>query len=435
MIYALSSPVGKSAVGIIRVSGEGVVGVVSRLLNKPLPEPNKMFLRELVGSAGLVDRLMVVFYRSPNSYTGEDMVELFCHGGLLVIKKISDLLEGAGLRVAEPGEFTHIACLNQKLTLNEAEMVDEIINASNERDLGLGLSAIGGVLSDRVFDLGEKISSARTYYEALIDFSDEDGVEDVGVGSEMLDSVLGCLGEIKNSIKVSSGITKKAPVLIMGPPNSGKSSIFNRLLGYKRALTAASEGTTRDLINSELVVGSVVFDLYDSAGIRKTDDGVEAEGIDFVKKKLPEFSFVLVVVDVNNREGLEDLLGLVGSIPYKVIINKSDLDGGLVPKKDELCVSAKTGFGFDELRGVLFDLLGDDGGGGDELYLVNSRQYDLVCRCEDHIKRALALSADESFDLVAEELKNGRGQLDYFLGRNIPDDLLGDIFRNFCVGK
>jgi len=434
LIYALSSPVGKSAVGIIRVSGEGVVDVVSRLLNKPLPEPNKVFLRELVGSAGLVDRLMVVFYRSPNSYTGEDMVELFCHGGLLVIKKISDLLEGAGLRVAEPGEFTHIACLNQKLTLNEAEMVDEIINASNERDLGLGLSAIGGVLSDRVFDLGEKISSARTYYEALIDFSDEDGVEDVGVGSEMLDSVLGCLGEIKNSIKVSSGITKKAPVLIMGPPNSGKSSIFNRLLGYKRALTAASEGTTRDLINSELVVGSVVFDLYDSAGIRKTDDGVEAEGIDFVKKKLPEFSFVLVVVDVNNREGLEDLLGLVGSIPYKVIINKSDLDGGLVPKKDELCVSAKTGLGFDELRGVLFDLLGDDGG-GDELYLVNSRQYDLVCRCEDHIKRALALSADESFDLVAEELKNGRGQLDYFLGRNIPDDLLGDIFRNFCVGK
>ena len=399
-----------------------------------MPEPNKMFLRELVGSAGLVDRLMVVFYRSPNSYTGEDMVELFCHGGLLVIKKISDLLEGAGLRVAEPGEFTHIACLNQKLTLNEAEMVDEIINASNERDLGLGLSAIGGVLSDRVFDLGEKISSARTYYEALIDFSDEDGVEDVGVGSEMLDSVLGCLGEIKNSIKVSSGITKKAPVLIMGPPNSGKSSIFNRLLGYKRALTAASEGTTRDLINSELVVGSVVFDLYDSAGIRKTDDGVEAEGIDFVKKKLPEFSFVLVVVDVNNRGGLEDLLGLVGSIPYKVIINKSDLDGGLVPKKDELCVSAKTGFGFDELRGVLFDLLDDDGGGG-ELYLVNSRQYDLVCRCEDHIKRALALSADESFDLVAEELKGGRGQLDYFLGRNIPDDLLGDIFRNFCVGK
>ena len=298
MIFALATPVAQSAIGVFRISGAGCCDVFNRALNKPISKYREVFLRDVVWDEELVDRCSVVFYSGPNSYTGEDSVEVFCHGGLAVIKSLTGVFLALGFREAGPGEFSRIAFENGKLSLNEAEAVVDLIN-SEDVDRGLLSSkAVAGKLTSIISVLGSEVDALRVFIEGSIDFSDED-YDFIAEGSveKRLVKIKASLVDLVDSSLISTKKITKNRVLFFGPPNTGKSSLFNRVLGFERALVSNIPGTTRDLIDSEIFYQSVNMELVDSAGIRETDDFVEARGVVLYGDEVKDEALVLVVVD------------------------------------------------------------------------------------------------------------------------------------------
>lgn len=298
MIFALATPIAQSAIAVFRLSGVGCCDVFNGVLKKPISKYREVFLRDVFWGGALIDRCSVVFYSGPHSYTGEDSVEVFCHGGLSVIKSLTGVFLGLGFREAEPGEFSRMAFENGKLSLNEVEAVADLIYSEDvERSL-LSSEAVAGKLSDIISSLGEEVDELRVFVEGSIDFSDEDydfilegGVE------ERLKKIQSSLIDLIDASLVSTKKLSKNRVLFLGPPNTGKSSLFNRLLGFERALVSSMPGTTRDLIDSEMFYNSINMELVDSAGVRDTDDLVEAEGVALSGNEIPESALILIVLD------------------------------------------------------------------------------------------------------------------------------------------
>ena len=277
MIFALATPVAQSALAVFRVSGAGCGDVLNQVLDKPILEHRKVFLREIVQAGRVLDKCSLVYYSAPNSYTGEDSVEVFCHGSLSVIGSLTSLFLSLGFEEAQPGEFSRIAFENGKLSLNEAEAVGDLIHSEDiERSMLLS-EAVAGKLSSIISGLGDRVDKLRVYIEGSIDFSDEDYdfISEGGVEKRLSD-IKSSLTDLIDSSLVSTKKLIKNRVLFFGPPNTGKSSLFNRMLGFERALVSNVPGTTRDLIDSEMFYNSINMELVDSAGIRETDDLVEA---------------------------------------------------------------------------------------------------------------------------------------------------------------
>ena len=279
MIFALATPVAQSAIAVFRISGNGCCERFNQLLKTPVVEYRKVFLRDVYAGSELVDRCSVVFYSGPSSYTGEDSVEIFCHGGLSVIKSLSSLFFDLGMREADPGEFSRLAFENGKLTLNEAEAVADLIHSEDVERGVLSSEAVAGKLSGLIRGLGDEVDDLRVFVEGSIDFSDED-YDFISEGNieERLEKIHSSLIDLIDSSLVSSKKIEKNRVLFFGPPNTGKSSLFNRMLGFERALVSNVPGTTRDLIDSEMFYNSVNMELVDSAGVRETDDLIESRG-------------------------------------------------------------------------------------------------------------------------------------------------------------
>ena len=264
MIFALATPVAQSAIAVFRLSGEGCCQKFNAVINKPVSDYRKVFLRDVVWEGVLVDRCSMVFYSSPSSYTGEDSVEVFCHGGLSVIKSLTEVFLSLGFREANPGEFSRIAFENGKLSLNEAEAIVDLINSEDAVRSQLSSEAVAGVLSDMVSVLGKDVDALRVFIEGSIDFSDEDyNFIAAGNVTERLIKIKSSLTDLIDSSLISSKKLSKKKVLFFGPPNTGKSSLFNRMLGFDRALVSNIPGKTSDLINSEVVYNSVNRELVD----------------------------------------------------------------------------------------------------------------------------------------------------------------------------
>ena len=269
MIYALATPVGKAALAIFRISGKGCHAVISKTLDKKVDAFNKVFLRRILHDGVLVDVSTVVFYKHPKSYTGEDMVEIFCHGGFATVKKFIDLFKVLNIREAEPGEFTKIAVLNNKQTLYEAESLLDLINSTTDVEMDMALGVIAGELSNTVLGLGEKLDSLRVFVESIIDFDDEDGVDvEMDEVVDKLEVLRLEFGDLKKQGYRSSNIGKTNGVLMVGPPNVGKSSLFNCLLGQNKAIVSPNPGTTRDMLDGQVLINKTTFNLVDAAGIR-----------------------------------------------------------------------------------------------------------------------------------------------------------------------
>ena len=258
----------------------------------------------LYGRALLIDRCSVVFYSAPSSYTGEDSVEVFCHGGLSVIKSLSGVFLDLGFREAEPGEFSRIAFENGKLSLNEAEAVVDLIHSEDESRGLLSSEAVAGKLSNIIKTLGNEVDALRVYIEGSIDFSDEDYdfISEGSVDGRLVEIRSSLLDLIDSSLVSTKKLTKNR-VLFFGPPNTGKSSLFNRMLGFERALVSNIPGTTRDLIDSEIFYNSINMELVDSAGVRETSDLIEARGVARSGDEVHDSALVLVVLD-HLTEGL-----------------------------------------------------------------------------------------------------------------------------------
>ena len=435
MIFALATPIAQSAIAVFRLSGVGCCDVFNGVLKKPISKYREVFLRDVFWDGALIDRCSVVFYSGPHSYTGEDSVEVFCHGGLSVIKSLTGVFFGLGFREAEPGEFSRMAFENGKLSLNEVEAVADLIYSEDvERSL-LSSEAVAGKLSDIISSLGEEVDELRVFVEGSIDFSDEDydfilegGVE------ERLKKIQSSLIDLIDASLVSTKKLSKNRVLFLGPPNTGKSSLFNRLLGYERALVSSMPGTTRDLIDSEMFYNSINMELVDSAGVRDTDDLVEAEGVALSGNEIPESALILIVLD----HVTESLAGVFKSMVigknHLMVFNKSDEKN---PVEDYDCaVSAKSGSGIQELKKMVFNSIQQGKNCSKKTFIIRERHLALfnaaLSSLDDCMEKILN---ERDIDVAAEDLKLVRSSFDEFLGIKYPDELLGDIFNDFCIGK
>ena len=435
MIFALATPIAQSAIAVFRLSGVGCCDVFNGVLKKPISKYREVFLRDVFWGGALIDRCSVVFYSGPHSYTGEDSVEVFCHGGLSVIKSLTGVFLGLGFREAEPGEFSRIAFENGKLSLNEVEAVADLIYSEDvERGL-LSSEAVAGKLSDIISSLGEEVDELRVFVEGSIDFSDEDydfilegGVE------ERLKKIQSSLIDLIDASLVSTKKLSKNRVLFLGPPNTGKSSLFNRLLGFERALVSSVPGTTRDLIDSEMFYNSINMELVDSAGVRDTDDLVEAEGVALSGNEIPESALILIVLD----HVTESLAGVFKSMVigknHLMVFNKSDEKN---PVEDYDCVvSAKSGSGIQELKKMVFNSIQQGKNSSKKTFIIRERHLALFNAALSSLDACMEKILNErDVDVAAEDLKLVRSSFDEFLGIKYPDELLGDIFNDFCIGK
>ena len=435
MIFALATPVAQSAIGVFRISGAGCCDAFNRALNKPISKYREVFLRDVVWDEELVDRCSVVFYSGPNSYTGEDSVEVFCHGGLAVIKSLTGVFLALGFREAGPGEFSRIAFENGKLSLNEAEAVVDLIN-SEDVDRGLLSSkAVAGKLTSIISVLGSEVDALRVFIEGSIDFSDED-YDFIAEGSveKRLVKIKASLVDLVDSSLISTKKITKNRVLFFGPPNTGKSSLFNRVLGFERALVSNIPGTTRDLIDSEIFYQSVNMELVDSAGIRETDDLVEARGVALSGDEVKDAALVLVVVDHLTEDCVDGLKSKLSQNNYLLIFNKSD---EMRPVKSYDCVvSAKSGYGIQDLKKMIFESIQNNKNNEKKTFVIRERHLDLFNKALLDLSACIEkISSERDVDVAAEDLRLVRSSFDEFLGVKYPDDLLGDIFKDFCIGK
>ena len=435
MIFALATPVAQSAIGVFRISGAGCCDVFNRALNKPISKYREVFLRDVVWDEALVDRCSVVFYSGPNSYTGEDSVEVFCHGGLAVIKSLTGVFLALGFREAGPGEFSRIAFENGKLSLNEAEAVVDLIN-SEDVDRGLLSSkAVAGKLTSIISVLGSEVDALRVFIEGSIDFSDED-YNFIAEGSveERLVKIKTSLVDLVDSSLISTKKITKNRVLFFGPPNTGKSSLFNRVLVFERALVSNIPGTTRDLIDSEIFYQSVNMELVDSAGIRETDDLVEARGVALSGDEVKDAALVLVVVDHLTEGCVDGLKSKLSQNNYLLIFNKSDEMGPV--KSYDCVVSAKSGYGIQDLKKMIFESIKNNKNNEKKTFVIRERHLDLFNQALLDLSACIEkISSERDVDVAAEDLRLVRSSFDEFLGVKYPDDLLGDIFKDFCIGK
>jgi tRNA modification GTPase len=435
LIFALATPIAQSAIGVFRISGAGCCDVFNKALNKPILKHREVFLRDVFWEGSLVDRCSVVFYSGPHSYTGEDSVEVFCHGGLSVIKSLTGVFLALGFREASPGEFSKIAFENGKLSLNEAEAVADLIHSEDVDRGHLSSEAVAGKLSAIISDLGKEVDELRVFIEGSIDFSDEDyDFICEGDVEERLLRIKSSLVDLIDSSLVSTKKMSKNRVLFFGPPNTGKSSLFNRLLGFERALVSSMPGTTRDLIDSEMFYNSVNMELVDSAGVRNTSDSIEAEGVALSSAEIQDSELILVVLDHNTEAHIENFKSMVHKKNNLMVFNKSDEKNPT--EKYDCVVSAKSGKGVQGLKKMIFDSVQQSKNSSKKTFIIRERHLVLFNAALSSLDACIEkISNEKDVDVAAEDLRLVRSSFDEFLGVKYPDELLGDIFNDFCIGK
>ena len=435
-VFALATPATKSALCVFRVSGSGCLDVFDSIFTKELNEPRKFYQRSLVSGSTVIDTVGVVFFEGSSSYTGEDSFEVYAHGGLAVMGSIVDLFKQVGFDEAGPGEFTKRAFLNGKLSLSEAESVVDVINASSKEVLEISLNSLRGGFSDEVFGFSKKLDALRKFVEGSIDFSDEDYdfIKEGGVVDDV-SRLCADFGGFVNKCFLSGESGMKKVVLFVGPPNSGKSSLFNRMLGFDRALVSDIPGTTRDLIESEVFYNNSSFRVLDSAGIRETDDVIEGKGIELTVSQIESADVIVGVFDSADTVALLEIKSLVVDKVFISVLNKLDL--GL---KDEgslfdVLLSAKTGEGVVGLK-KLISSSSVIKGLVDKEYFARSRHIKLFNEGLVYLEAAVVkLRSGADVELAAEDLRLARVALDEVVGAKTSDSLLGDIFNDFCIGK
>ena len=406
------------------------------IFDKPPKEPRTFYHRSLVFEEKVIDRVGVVFFQGSSGFTGEDSFEIYAHGGLAVMGSIVDLFKELGFDEAGPGEFTKRAFLNNKISLSEAESVIDVINASDKDFLEISVNSLSGGFSEEVFGFSARVDQLRKFVEGSIDFSDEDYdfIAEGGVVDDVSRLCADFGGFINKCFLAGEGDLRQS-VLFVGPPNSGKSSLFNRLLGAERALVSEVPGTTRDLIESEVFYNNSSFGVMDSAGIRDTADEVEKRGIGLTMVEIEKADVVVGVFDFLSRGRLLEISNLVGDKNFISVLNKSDtgLDNDF--QGFDLFVSAKTGDGMVELKKKISSYSQTEKL-SEHKYFARTRHIKLFNSGLGFLEAAMfKLRAGEDVELAAEDLRLARVSLDEVVGVKTSDSLLGDIFKDFCIGK
>lgn len=441
-IAAIATAPGRGGVGIVRVSGPGAQAIATALTGlQPRPRhAHHVHFRD-AGSA-VIDDGLLLWFPAPRSFTGEDVVELQAHGGPMLLAALVDRCHALGSRPARPGEFTERAFANGKLDLVQAEAVADLIAAGSEAAARAARRSLDGVFSERVTALLQALVELRMWVESAIDFPDEeiDFLADADLArrfADVADVHAGLMHEAARGQRLRDGLH----VVILGPPNAGKSSLLNALAGSARAIVTEIAGTTRDLLREAVRIDGVELTLVDTAGIREHADVVEAEGIRRARAELAAADLVLAVVDARDPQSGIDAVAadLPTGIARLWLHNKCDLSGdppraSRAVDGEHLWLSAHTGEGLDGLQQRLRDAAGL-GEGQAGAFSARARHVDALRRTGGHLQAARSQLDAGVGELAAEELRLAQDTLSEITGRFVPDDLLGKIFSSFCIGK
>ncbi len=451
-IAAVSTPVGVGAVSIVRVSGPDAIMLVDasfrgRQVLTEVPANSVHHGRIVDGKGHLVDEVLVSVFRQPHSFTGEDLVEIGCHGGMLVTARVLERVLACGARQAAPGEFTKRAFLNGKIDLSRAEAIGELIASRSQRAMKASLDQLEGKLFHHLDRVKSDILGLCSLLELELDFSEE------GVDLVPQAEARGTIGRLRSDLSSlissyeSGRLTREGiSVVLLGAPNVGKSSIFNALLETDRAIVAPTPGTTRDSIEESIVLEGQLFRLTDTAGLRESVDVVEAEGIDRTKKRASRADIAIVVIDSSEESTFPyDPAEIASEARVLFAFNKVDLvrNGGMRNTKDlgpghhAVDISAKTGEGMDRLREKLVSLAHISGvSEEDSLQITSLRHRESLVKADKYLSNAeLAVESGQNSEIIAFELREGLNSIGEITGEVTSDDILNNIFGKFCIGK
>jgi len=446
-IAAIATPPGYGGVGIVRISGRRVSSVAAAILGK-LPSPRVATLAKFLDTeAQSIDSGIALYFPAPNSFTGEDVLELQAHGGPVVLDLLLQRAVQLGARLAEPGEFSRRAFLNDKLDLVEAEAIADLIAAGSAQAARAAVRSMQGEFSARLHALTEALIAARMHVEAAIDFPDEelDLMQD-HLLQQRLQHAQCLIDEIEHRAQQGSLLREGMTVVIAGKPNAGKSSLLNRLAGYDAAIVTDVPGTTRDVLRERIHLDGLPLHVIDTAGLRDTQDRVEVEGIRRAKAEMHKADRLLYVVDASQHDANEladELQQLPADVPVTVVMNKVDLMPDIRCDIEQaastgppfIYLSARDGSGLNTLTEHLKDSIGyhsHEASG----FLARRRHLDALQRAKQHMDQAQRhLQTRHAGELCAEELRLAQQALAEITGEFTSDDLLGRIFTSFCIGK
>lgn len=453
-IAAIATPGSGSGIGVIRISGENAIEVADKIFqpknrNKRLPEQPTYTIHygNIVDGDKLLDEVIVLLMRGPHSYTAEDTVEIDCHGGTFVMRKILELVIRNGARPAEPGEFTKRAFLNGRIDLSQAEAVMDVIGAKNNYALQSSLGQLKGSLLEMIREMREKILYEIAYIESALDDPEHISLDGYPVElGEKVDNLLKTAVDLLKSSQNGRVLREGIRTVIVGKPNAGKSSLMNVLVGSNRAIVTDMAGTTRDILEEQIQLKGLNLNIVDTAGIRKTDDPVEKIGVERAKKAMLDADLILYVVDssADLDENDEEIISFLQDQNAIILLNKADLPSALTVEKMQerlqkptVSISAREETGMDELSDLIEHMfLSGEISFNDQVYLTNMRHQAAMEQVQSSlmkVKESISLGMPEDFFSI--DLMDAYEALGSIIGESVGEDLVNEIFSKFCMGK
>ena len=453
-IAAISSAAGNSGIGIIRVSGDEAIEVVDKIFrpankNKKLAnvESHTVHYGHIMDGDKTLDQVLVIVMKNPHSYTGEDTVEIDCHGGMLILKKVLDLVLKNGARTAEPGEFTKRAFLNGRIDLSQAEAVMDLINSKNDFALNSSIEQLKGGVSDAIKDIRKDIIYHIAFIESALDDPEHislDGYDEEI--TEMLNENIDKISKLVNSFDNGRSMKEGIKTVILGKPNAGKSSLLNLMLGEDRAIVTDIEGTTRDTLEENINFNGLSLKIIDTAGIRDTEDLVERIGVNKAKEIAKEGDLIIYVVDGSREldDNDREIIKLINDKQAIILVNKSDMDTVINidelkkdSNRDVILFSAKNGEGMDQLEEEIRNMFySGKVTYNDQVYITNARHKEALENALESLKQVKnSVDAGMPEDFYSIDLMDAYTDLGLIIGESVEDDLVNEIFSKFCMGK
>lgn len=453
-IAAISSAAGNSGIGIIRVSGDEAIEVVDKIFrpankNKKLAnvESHTVHYGHIMDGDKTLDQVLVIVMKNPHSYTGEDTVEIDCHGGMLILKKVLDLVLKNGARTAEPGEFTKRAFLNGRIDLSQAEAVMDLINSKNDFALNSSIEQLKGGVSDAIKDIRKDIIYHIAFIESALD--DPEHISLDGYDEEitkMLNENINKISKLVNSFDNGRIMKEGIKTVILGKPNAGKSSLLNLMLGEDRAIVTDIEGTTRDTLEENINFNGLSLKIIDTAGIRDTEDLVERIGVNKAKEIAKEGDLIIYVVDGSREldDNDREIIKLINDKQAIILVNKSDMDTVINidelkkdSNRDVILFSAKNGEGMDQLEEEIRNMFYSGKiTYNDQVYITNARHKEALENALESLKQVKnSVDAGMPEDFYSIDLMDAYTDLGLIIGESVEDDLVNEIFSKFCMGK
>lgn len=440
-IAAISTPLAASGVAVIRISGKDSLKIAEKMF-KPIGkttvqkfEPNKMYVGEICCD-GFCDYGMCVYFKSPKSFTGEEVIEFHSHGGTAIAKGVLKRAISLGARLATNGEFTKQAFLNGKLSLSSAEGLIDMINSESESGVKAGYYLYREKLTNEITAMQDSLTDALSEIDADMDFPEEDlELSSHEKVKETLNEVSKNISSLIKTFRVGRTLKEGVKVAIVGKPNTGKSSILNALLNYDKAIVSDVAGTTRDIVEGSSDINGVRFYFYDTAGIRESDDSIEKQGVKLSKKILSESDLVLFVIDGEALDATDnEIYKLVKDKNTIVVQNKNDKNTKVLDLA-EISISALTKNNIQKLRELIYNKSVGNGVDLNGDFLCEERHYNALCRAEEKINEAINNIDSVTLDLLSIDIKDAWDFLGEISGKTATEDIIDNIFSKFCVGK